>query len=97
MSYVDYPIKCLACGLHYTVHSWNEDWHQTDGGKTRSATNGGVCPECGAIGHKLICEPVKQDGQIFEVVGNTPAIEITAAVAKGFSYGQTTFDKEEGA
>ena len=98
MSYTDYPIKCMACGLHYTVHSWNEDWHQTDDGKTRSATNGGVCPECGAIGAKVIFEPVPQGGQIFEIVGNTAAVEITPAVAQGLGHGAATlrpYDQEE--
>ena len=72
MSYIDYPVKCMACGLHYTVHSWNDDWYGTEGGTAKSKTNGGVCPECGVIGGKLLLTPVKRDGQIFEVVGNTP-------------------------
>lgn len=100
MSYIDYPIKCQACGLHYTVHSWQEDWHQTDGGKTRSGTNGGVCPECGVIGGKILFTSEKRDGQIFEVVGHNHPTEITAVVAPGIGYGGAAIEritKEEGA
>jgi rubredoxin len=100
VTYIDHPIKCIPCGLHYTVHSWNEDWHQTDGGKERSATNGGVCPECGAIGGKIIFQAIPREGQIFEVVGSTPMTEMTQRVSPGLGHGAAMLqatEKEEGA
>lgn len=104
MSYIDYPVKCIACGLHYTVHSWSEDWHQTEDGKERSRTNGGVCPECGIVGGKMLFKPIPQKGEIFEVVGNTPMSEMTPRVAQGIGVGAATMlrlraeaEKEEGA
>lgn len=90
MSYIDYPVKCMACGLHYTVHSWNDDWHGTEGGTVKSKTNGGVCPECGVIGGKMLFAPEKRDGQIFEVVGNTAPVEMTAKVVPGVGMGAET-------
>lgn len=33
-----YPLKCMRCGLHFNVFSWNSDW--TD-------EHYAFCPECG--------------------------------------------------
>jgi predicted RNA-binding Zn-ribbon protein involved in translation (DUF1610 family) len=33
----EFPIKCLSCGLHYKVFSWESDWWK----------NRPYCPECG--------------------------------------------------
>lgn len=98
MSYIDYPIKCQGCGLHYTVHSWSDDWYSIneDG---RSRTNGGFCPECGKLGGKLLFASEAKDEQIFQVVGHTQIQEITAAVAQGIGHGAATLKRaeEEGA
>ncbi len=59
MTTYEYPIKCLDCGLHYTVWSWNEDWHEK---------NTAHCPECGRDEH-YIGFPIKaRDEQIFQLV-----------------------------
>ena len=36
-----YPLKCMKCGLHFNVYSWNEEW-------TSNAPR--YCPECGKPG-----------------------------------------------
>jgi hypothetical protein len=93
MSYIDYPIKCSACGLHYTVHSWNEDWHQNAAGQGRSLTGGGFCPECGAKGAKMIWASVpknEHDDQIFNVVGHTSLVEMTPLIQAGIGHGAPT-------
>ncbi len=38
----EYPIKCLDCGLHFTVWSWDTDWHEK---------HTAHCPECGCNEH----------------------------------------------
>src|SRR5262245_59920369 len=56
----EYPIKCLNCGLHYSVYSWTKwaDEHEL----------GGYCPECGIRGHKIVYGPVERNEFIFQLV-----------------------------
>jgi hypothetical protein len=56
-------LKCMACGLHFNVYSWEESWL-----KTHVEDPGPFCPECGTAG---ACFPLGQfpmEGQIFEYV-----------------------------
>src|SRR5262245_2913911 len=46
----EHRIKCMACGLHYSVFSYDEDW--------ASQRDGGSCPECGTRGRKMAWGPV---------------------------------------
>ena len=60
MACIEYPIKCLSCGLHYTVWSWNEDW---------LIDRKPFCPECGEC-NGFLGFPAKHhpDLEIFQVV-----------------------------
>ncbi len=44
----EFRIKCVPCGLHYVVLTWNEDWPNTH------ACLNGYCPECGQTSEKLV-------------------------------------------
>lgn len=63
MTYI-VKIKCMACGLHYQVFSWSENWHVKHGEQS-------FCPECGIKGRKLVCQPEETEQQIFELVPGT--------------------------
>ncbi len=55
----EYPIKCLSCGLHYTIWSWDTDWHEK---------HTAHCPECGLDEH-FVAFPVRDHPeQVYEVV-----------------------------
>lgn len=51
-----YSIKCMACGLHYNVYSWDGDWSHEP-----------YCPECGRQS-SLILKTEKTDQPIFTYV-----------------------------
>jgi DNA-directed RNA polymerase subunit RPC12/RpoP len=63
----EYPIKCLECGLHFTVWSWKEDWH--DRFKA-------FCPECGSDDHFIGFPKRERTEQIFEMVPGGPPVEL---------------------
>ena len=66
----EYRIKCMNCGLHYSVYSWVGEWH--------SDKDGGYCPECGRKGGKLVHGPVSREEFIFQLVpGDAPLVEMT--------------------
>lgn len=46
----EHRIKCMACGLHYSVYSYDRDWAEQ--------RDGGSCPECGVRGRKIAWGPV---------------------------------------
>jgi hypothetical protein len=59
----EYRIKCMNCSLHYSVYSWESDWHIFDPTSRGVQPNeGGYCPECGIKGNKLVFGPVERDG-----------------------------------
>lgn len=55
-----YDIKCLACGLHFKVFSWNEDWWAT-----AKKANGPHCPECGKASHTFPLRVMQTDDEIY--------------------------------
>lgn len=94
----EYRIKCQACGLHYAVYSWDENW----AGGPEEGRQGGSCPECGVKGGKFVWT-AKSDRPIYEavpgiigtrevegqLVGEPPPLMITALAKTGpFGYGQ---------
>jgi len=57
--HLQYKCKCLGCGLHFSVHSWYEDWKKKVGAP--------YCPECGGQGVMVITAK-KSDKNIYEEV-----------------------------
>ena len=79
MTHIQYPIKCLNCGLHYIVCTWDHEKIEdgTDNnGKEISETDsawpvqhdGGYCPECGNKGSRKMIWRRGTPEQIFAVV-----------------------------
>lgn len=60
MSTFAHKNKCMACGLHFTVFSWHEDWKDAEGNPIH-------CPECGES-RTLRFGPEELPGEIFEYV-----------------------------
>jgi hypothetical protein len=80
-SHQQFPIKCLACSLHYIVCSDDPEW-------PNKALNGGFCPECGTLGAKLVHGPSPSEQPIFMVVpGEVPPAGIFPAVDRRPGYG----------
>jgi len=86
----EYRIKCMNCGLHYTVLSWVDGWH-TD-------KDGGYCPECGRKGGKMVSGPVAREEFIFQLVpGDAPLTEMTKSESSSpFGLGSMIPRPEEG-
>ncbi len=64
MTSFNHPIKCMACGLHFTVWSWSETWpNREDEDEERPI----FCPECGGQKH-IKWEPESSSLEIFEYV-----------------------------
>ena len=82
MSYIDYPIKCQACGLHYTVHSWQEDWHQTEGGTARAAPTAASARSAESSAGRSSSRRRSATAR-FSRSSEQPPDEITAIVAPG--------------
>jgi len=60
---IELPIKCLYCGLHFTVWTWEEWW---------AAKNQPFCPECGTQGEATMFPGRRHpDKQIFQFVPGT--------------------------
>lgn len=55
-----FPCKCMRCGLHFNVYSWNGTWAQT---------NKRFCPECGVAGAFLLGRETLKD-EIFNHVSS---------------------------
>jgi DNA-directed RNA polymerase subunit RPC12/RpoP len=60
-----FPVKCMNCGLHFNVYSWNEDWIEK---------HSPFCPECGkqkalVLGHEAT------DTEIFQHVSAIAPLE----------------------
>jgi len=85
----EYRIKCMNCGLHYTVLSWTDGWHEVK--------DGGYCPECGRKGGKLVHGPVARQEFIFEIVpGGAPLAGMTTPEhASPFGIGSLVPPKEK--
>jgi hypothetical protein len=64
----EFRLKCLACGLHYTVLSWDEHWAIPEGESGTGGREGGYCPECGTGGQKMVWGPVPRQDFIFQIV-----------------------------
>ncbi len=63
MTNYEIPIKCMACGLHFTLWSESPD---------RNAAEV-FCPECGVQGSKIMWGPVEIEDFIFsKVPGSAP-------------------------
>lgn len=58
MTTFEYPIKCLDCGLHFTIWSWNDEWH---------VEHTATCPECNAQ-RTLGFPPLTHSQEIYEFV-----------------------------
>ncbi len=59
MGYTQYPIKCLECGLHFTVHTEYPESHTLD---TL------YCPECGQHNGHFLMFKAEVEGFIFQYV-----------------------------
>ena len=59
MAYTQLRIKCLECGLHFVVCTWNTEGH---GASTL------YCPKCGQHGGRYLIWSTEVDEQIFELV-----------------------------
>lgn len=57
MEHHAHKIKCLNCSLHFTVHSYDEDWKPTGG-----------CPECGKPLTRVVHWHETVEGDIYEHV-----------------------------
>jgi hypothetical protein len=51
----EHRLKCMACGLHYSVYSYDVDWAEQ--------REGGSCPECGVRGRKISWGPVEMSDE----------------------------------
>jgi hypothetical protein len=92
----EYRIKCNNCSLHYVVFSWDENWANTPG----QGRNGGICPECGIRGAKMIWGPRDVGGFIFERVAGDfeqEQLSLYPAPAPGYGLGATASTREENA
>lgn len=61
MSHYCIPVKCMACSLHFTIHSdfsVVEAWHAPSI----------YCPECGVQGQKILWQEEVSDTFIFQHV-----------------------------
>jgi hypothetical protein len=59
MTTVQYSLKCLSCGLHYQVYSWNDKW---------DLEHRPHCPECAEQRSWLIARDAYPDKEIYEFV-----------------------------
>ncbi|HEY7421496.1 MAG TPA: hypothetical protein VH541_05755 [Gaiellaceae bacterium] len=86
---LEYRLKCLNCGLHYSVYSWVR-WADKN-------ELGGFCPECGIRGHKLVHGPVIRSEFIFQLVPGEA--ELTAMTrpedVSPFGLGNMSLPEEE--
>ncbi len=73
-TFMQHRFKCLACSLHFTVHSWYEGWpmegttrQQADNGALKGEPLGCIfCPECGSPSPKLAYSPATVEGFIWD-------------------------------
>ena len=64
-----FKIKCMACSLHYEVHSWKHDW---------IVDRKIFCPECGVANSKMIWQEPGRDREIYELVpGGADLVQMT--------------------
>lgn len=64
-----FPCKCMRCGLHFNVYSWNKSWGQT---------NKRFCPECGVPGAFLLGKETLSD----EIFNHVSAVSGTGLGSK---------------
>jgi hypothetical protein len=57
-----YPVKCMACGLHWGAYSWSDTWIKD---------HNQFCPECGSQDRLMFWYPRKVGKEIFEIVPGT--------------------------
>lgn len=51
MTHFSHRLKCTRCGMHFTVHSWEENWPQHAAATpSRNRKAHAYCPECGGSG-----------------------------------------------
>jgi DNA-directed RNA polymerase subunit RPC12/RpoP len=75
----EFPCKCMACGLHYTIWSWED-----------SRSNGSVfCPECGSENRSLMF-PVKQHAD--EIFHHVPGFLPTSVGDMSIQYSPTDIE-----
>jgi hypothetical protein len=67
----EYRLKCRNCSLHYAVFSFDSNWDEKH-------AEGGLCPECGMGGVKIIWGPVPHDRPIFTFIPVTPTAASTS-------------------
>lgn len=64
-TFINVKAKCLRCGLHFVVCTWEPDRHTADSL---------YCPECGGNGHFLVWKAPPKERFIFELVpGSDPS------------------------
>ena len=62
--YIEKKVKCIKCGLHFTIFSWNPDGHRAD--KLH-------CPECGQSDGMFVVWAQQKFGFIFQQVPGNAA------------------------
>ena len=63
-AYTQLRTKCMMCGLHFIVCTWNPEAH---------ATTTMYCPECGQHEGRFFIWAVEVEGQIYEAVPGADA------------------------
>jgi len=89
---LEYAIKCLNCGLHYTVWSWHK-WPDLN-------DKGGYCPECGIRGNKAVWGPRPHTAFLFQLHNagdDMPLIGMTEAEqVSPFGLGNMALPEDDG-